>query len=241
MQPRMAPLIEEQTRRDFPDGIAGYGTDALRFTFASLASTGRDVRFDIKRVEGSRNFCNKLFNATRFVLMNTAEHTLDCAAIRRDGMQADDSAIDRWILSRLNQTLVDVNAHIAGYRFDLASNDIYEFIWNEYCDWYVEMTKPLLSDSSEAQQIRTRSMLLHILDSVLRMAHPIMPYITEELWQQVAPLAAIETDPKQKPTIMLQPYPIVDADKLGDSIDTCLLYTSPSPRDATLSRMPSSA
>ena len=220
MQPRMAPLIEEQTRRDFPDGIAGYGTDALRFTFASLASTGRDVRFDIKRVEGSRNFCNKLFNATRFVLMNTAEHTLDCAAIRRDGMQADDSAIDRWILSRLNQTLVDVNAHIAGYRFDLASNDIYEFIWNEYCDWYVEMTKPLLSDSSEAQQIRTRSMLLHILESVLRMAHPIMPYITEELWQQVAPLAAIETDPKQKPTIMLQPYPIVDADKLGDSIDT---------------------
>ncbi len=219
MQPRMAPLIEEQTRHDFPDGIAGYGTDALRFTFASLASTGRDVRFDIKRVEGSRNFCNKLFNATRFVLMNTAEHKLDCAAIRQDGLQADDSAVDRWILSRLNQTIIDVNSHITEYRFDLASNDIYEFIWNEYCDWYVEMTKPLLNDSSETQQIRTRSMLLYILESVLRMAHPIMPYITEELWQQVAPLAAVETDSQRKPTIMLQPYPTIEADKLNNSID----------------------
>ena len=137
MQPHMAPTIEKQTRNDFPDGIPGFGTDALRFTFASLASTGRDIRFDIKRVEGSRNFCNKLYNATRYVLMNTAEHTLDCASLRDNGLQETDTPVDCWIYSRLNETTNEVNQHIAAYRFDLASNALYEFIWNEYCDCYV--------------------------------------------------------------------------------------------------------
>ncbi len=212
MQPHMAPAIKEQTQKDYPEGIPGFGTDALRFTFASLASTGRDIRFDIKRVEGSRNFCNKLYNATRYVLMNTAEYELDCASIRDNGLLDSDTAVERWIYSRLSQTTTDVNQHIAAYRFDLASNALYEFIWNEYCDWYVEMTKPLLNDSDASQQKRTRSMLLHVLESVLRLSHPLMPYITEELWQQVAPLAGVAQAPQGNMTIMRQPYPIDSGD-----------------------------
>lgn len=210
MQPHMAPAIEEQTRQDFPEGIAGFGTDALRFTFASLASTGRDIRFDIKRVEGSRNFCNKLYNATRFVLMNTADQELDCPTLRDSGLLASDTAVDRWIYSRLNETAAEVNQHIVAYRFDLASNALYEFIWNEYCDWYVEMTKPLLNESDAGQQKRTRSMLVHVLESVLRLSHPLMPYITEELWHQVAPLAKVHDAQQATATIMRQPYPVDD-------------------------------
>ena len=215
MQPHMAPTIEKQTRQDYPDGISGFGTDALRFTFASLASTGRDIRFDIKRVEGSRNFCNKLFNATRFVLMNTEGKSVDCDSIRDKGLQACDSALDRWILSRLYQTTDEVNRHVADYRFDLASHSLYEFIWNEYCDWYVEMTKPVLNDDSNPdQQHQTRSTLIYVLEQVLRLAHPLMPYITEELWHRVGPLAGVIADSAESPTIMHQPYP-----ESGSAID----------------------
>ena len=200
MQDHKAKAIEAQTRKEFPDGIPSFGTDALRFTFASLASNGRDIRFDLKRVEGYRNFCNKLFNATRYVLMNT------------DGMNPQEvpttsNIIDRWIISRLQLTEHQVAEHISAYRFDLASTALYEFIWNEYCDWYLELAKPVLNadNVSESDKQATRITLVRVLETVLRLAHPFMPYITEELWQQVAPRAD-----KQGATISLQSYPISD-------------------------------
>ena len=206
MQEHKAKTIEAQTRKEFADGIPSFGTDALRFTFASLASNGRDIRFDLKRVEGYRNFCNKLFNATRYVLMNT------------DGMDPKDipaqrNLIDRWIISRLQKTEADVAEHISAYRFDLASTALYEFIWNEYCDWYLELAKPVLNgeSSSESEKQATRVTLVQVLEVILRLAHPFMPYITEELWQQVAPRAD-----KAGPTISLQPYPQSDKTRIDE-------------------------
>lgn len=205
MQDHKAAEIEKQTRKEFADGIPGFGTDALRFTFASLASNGRDIRFDMKRVEGYRNFCNKLFNATRYVLMNT------------EGLDPTDipealNPIDRWIISRLQHTEAAVAFHINEYRFDLAATALYEFIWNEYCDWYLEMAKPILTgEASATEKQATRVTLVGVLEATLRLAHPFMPFITEELWQQVAPLAN-----KTGPTISLQPYPISDESKIDE-------------------------
>jgi len=217
MQPHLAEKIAKQTRKDFPDGIPAFGTDAIRFTFASLASTGRDINFDMGRVEGYRNFCNKLWNASRFVLMNTEEQ--DCG---QTGGAIELSAADKWIRARLNQAIEQVSRAIEGYRFDHAAQAIYEFTWDEYCDWYLELTKPVLNsdDSSEAQKRGTRQTLVQVLEQLLRLAHPLMPYITEEIWQRVAPLAGDvhgstnvaggRTPGATGQTIMTQPYASVD-------------------------------
>jgi len=197
MQPKMAPKIEKATRKEFPDGIPEFGTDALRFTFAALASTGRDIRFDLGRIEGYRNFCNKIWNAARYVLMNT-----EGVAATHD--PASESLPDRWIRSRLSRTIGEVREHIEHYRLDLAAKALYEFTWNEYCDWYLELTKPLLldPDTPEAASTATRRTLIEVLEAVLRCLHPIVPFITEEIWQRVASVAGISGT-----TIMLQPYP----------------------------------
>jgi len=175
MQPQMAPAIEKATRQEFPDGIPAFGTDALRFTFAALATTGRDIRFDLGRIEGNRNFCNKLWNAARFVLMQT------------EGKEAKTSAnpgiIDQWIVSRLNRVTREVDEHLSAYRLDLAAQALYEFVWNEYCDWYLEFAKSTLSNGSD--QEGTRHTLLNVLEISLRLLHPMMPFITEEIWHRV--------------------------------------------------------
>ncbi len=201
MQPQMAPKIEKSTRKHFPDGIPAFGTDALRFTFAALASTGRDIRFDLQRTEGYRNFCNKIWNATRYVLMNTEDQD---TGINNDDIEL--SLADRWIMSRLQTVSQNVNEHINGYRFDMAARDLYAFVWEDYCDWYLELSKPVLTkEASDAAKRGTRQTLVRVLESILRLNHPIMPYITEELWQRVAPLAGIDGK-----TIMTQAFPQAD-------------------------------
>jgi len=203
MQPQLAEKIAKLTRKDFPDGIPAFGTDALRFTFAALASTGRDINFDLHRIEGYRNFCNKLWNAARYVLMNT--ESMDCG-VENSPMELN--VADKWIRGRLQQTINTIDEAIAGYRFDHAASAIYDFVWNDYCDWYLELSKPVLmneSSNTEAQR-GTRNTLVTVLEAILRLAHPIMPYITEEIWQRVAPLCGIKAK-----TIMLQPYPLGDS------------------------------
>jgi len=202
MQPQMADRIERQTRKDFPDGIPAFGTDALRFTFAALASTGRDINFDLGRTEGYRNFCNKLWNAARYVLMNTEDQ--DCGQGDRP---IELNAADRWIRSLLHETVREVRESIDNYRFDLAAQAIYSFIWDEYCDWYLELSKPVLNDpnSGAAAQRGTRHTLVRVMETLLRLVHPVMPFITEEIWQRTAPLAGVSGN-----TIMQQPYPAAD-------------------------------
>ena len=200
MQPQLAAKIEKSTREQFPAGIAPYGTDALRYTYYSLASTGRDIRFDIGRIEGFRNFCNKIWNAARYVLMNCEGQ--DCGF--GGDATVEFSLADRWISDKLLATTAEVHKGIANYRFDLVSQALYEFVWNEYCDWYLELSKPVLWDdnASEAAKRGTRQTLITVLEQTLRLLHPLMPFITEEIWQTVAPIAG-----KTGPTIMLQPYP----------------------------------
>jgi len=198
MQTHMAPAIEKATRSEFPNGIPAYGTDALRFTFAALATTGRDIRFDLGRIEGNRNFCNKLWNAARFVLMQTADQD-----VRRSN---EPDLLDRWILSRMNRMIAEVEDHFSGFRLDLASQALYEFIWNEYCDWYLEFTKPKLQGPDEDRKAATRHTLLTVLETTLRTLHPIMPFITEEIWQRTRDPLRIEGS-----TIMLRPFPQAEA------------------------------
>ncbi len=215
MQPHLAEKIARQTRKDFPDGIPGFGTDALRFTFAALATTGRDIKFDLGRIEGYRNFCNKLWNASRYVLMSTEGQ--DCGSEgqgpRAEGLDGgtpapmEFSAADRWIRARLHATVATVIESMEGYRLDLAAQAVYDFTWNELCDWYLELSKPVLTgaDASDAAKRGARRTLVTTLETLLRLAHPLMPFITEEIWQKVAPLAGVAGE-----TVMLAPYPVPD-------------------------------
>jgi valyl-tRNA synthetase len=215
MQPKQQEKIGKRTQKEFPEGIAAHGTDALRFTLAALASTGRDINWDMNRLEGYRNFCNKIWNAARYVLMNIEDKDCGESATESD---YELSLADRWIISKLQHAETDIRKHFDEYRFDLASQALYDFIWNQYCDWYLELSKSLLTDenASEAQKIGTRRTLVRVLETTLRLAHPIMPYITEEIWQTVAPYAGIK-DQGDKHSIMLQAYPLADASKVDQS------------------------
>lgn len=206
MQPQLAEKIAKRTEKQFPNGIEAHGTDALRFTLAALASTGRDINWDLKRLEGYRNFCNKLWNASRYVLMNTQDH--DCGF---KGGDLEYSLADKWILSEFNQTVKTYREAFDTYRFDLAANILYEFTWNQFCDWYLELTKSVLANGEQSEQRAARHTLVTILEALLRLAHPIIPFITEAIWQSVKPLMAINAD-----TIMLQPMPAFDS-KLVDN------------------------
>ena len=215
MQPQQAAKIASRTRKQFPDGIEPHGSDALRFTLCALASTGRDINWDMKRLEGYRNFCNKIWNASRYVLMNaTGENGAEnCGQDNSEDYKL--SLADRWIISRLQQAETEVTDAINSYRFDLAAQALYDFVWNEYCDWYLELSKPVLWDENGDPQLQkgTRRTLVRVLEATLRLAHPMLPFITEEIWQNIAPLAGIELNPAGD-TIMLQPYPEADSSQV---------------------------
>ncbi|MEA3258990.1 MAG: valine--tRNA ligase [Pseudomonadota bacterium] len=220
MQPQKEKQIGKRTRKEFPDGINAYGTDALRFTFLSLASTGRDIKWDMGRIEGYRNFCNKIWNAARYVLMNTENQ--DCG-LDADSGEVTLSLADRWIVSALQRAETEVTEALDQFRFDVASHAAYEFIWNEYCDWYLELSKPVLygDEYSEAEKRGTRRTLVRVLEAILRLAHPFMPFITEEIWQKVAPLAGKRPAAEgADATIMRQPFPVSDHERLDPQAES---------------------
>ncbi len=221
MNPKQAESINKKTKKEFPEGIPAFGTDALRFTFASLASLGRNINFDQKRCEGYRNFCNKLWNATRFVLMNCPGNADDNGFSPCDDQCGPDgyldfSPADKWIVSILQKTESDVAKAFENYRFDNIATSIYQFVWDEYCDWYLELAKVQLQTGTPAQQRATRRTLLRVLETILRMAHPIIPFITETLWQTVGPMTGKVLAEQEKQTIALQAYPIAQLEKIDE-------------------------
>ncbi len=208
MQPKMAEKIEKATRKEFPDGIIAHGADALRFTIAALATHGRDIKFDMSRAEGYKNFCNKLWNASRFTLMNTEGFVLPSPTGRGaggEGMPAAKTDAEKWILARLAKVSAEAQQHFADYRFDLLSQALYEFVWNEFCDWFLELTKPALNGDNAEDAASTRHTLLYVLEAVLRLLHPLIPFVTEQLWLQVAPRLGVTAQ-----TLSLRPYPTAD-------------------------------
>jgi len=221
MQPKMAEKIAKQTRAEFPEGIASYGTDALRFTFCSLASTGRDIKFDMGRVEGYRNFCNKLWNAANFVIENTDDQ--DCG-VNDEAVEL--SSVDRWIISALQRTEAEVTRQLEQFRFDLAAQALYEFIWDQYCAWYLELVKPVLWDESASieRQRGTRRTLIRVLEATLRLAHPFMPFISEEIWQRIKLQAGCLTSGQPAETIMLQPWPVADESRLDAAAEADITW-----------------
>ncbi|WP_426138177.1 valine--tRNA ligase [Psychrobacter sp. TWR1-1-1] len=222
MNPKDAAKIEKQTRKEFPEGIPAFGTDALRFTFTSLASTGRDINFDLKRVEGYRNFCNKIWNASRFVLMNCVDSEGNAKPIDQAANPEVWELPEKWIMSRLNSTVAHIHQHFAQYRLDMVSQDIYEFIWNEYCDWYVELAKASLNDDSvsDERKAQIRYVLLHVLETALRFSHPIMPYLTEQIWQTVAPLLGR----KNTDSIVVADYPKTDDVQISEQVEADMAW-----------------
>jgi valyl-tRNA synthetase len=204
MQPKMAEKITKQTKKEFPNGIEAFGTDALRFTFAALASFGRDIKFDLKRIEGYRNFCNKLWNASRFVLMKLEGETIDT--------NAKLSTADEWILSRLQDTKTKVEKHLGDYRLDLMSHELYEFVWGDYCGWYLEFSKPLLTN--EATKAGTQATLIKVLNEMVSLLHPIIPFITEEIFEQCSTLLN-----QDKSSLMSEAYPEVDTRLISEKAE----------------------
>jgi len=209
MNPKQADSIIKKTTKEFPNGISSFGTDALRFTFASLASPGRDIKFDLQRCEGYRNFCNKLWNASRFVLMNCDDDNGFGKCV--DGYLSFSRA-DRWIVSELQKTLSHIEKAYSEYRFDLVAQQLYQFIWDEYCDWYLEFAKVQIQQGNDSQKRATRRTLLSTLESILRITHPVMPFITEEIWQIIIPLIN-----KGKDSITLESFPMAREEKIDEN------------------------